>query len=235
VAASALDLARYALALLGGGTLAGARVLSPASVAELWRPQAAAAPGSSYGLGWRIETLDGLAVRRHSGAVSNSLAELVLVPELALGAVVSLNAGNGLLEGRASRLASGVVQLLVGRSKPGRGLWLWGVYALVDAVLLALSGYQLWSVGALLRSGSARQRQVLSRAALCEVGLAAAAARWIPHLVDAPWSLLRVYVPDLTCWLDAFCGCSLLKCLVLLGRWLRSWRKAGCAARRLRR
>lgn len=211
--ASALDLARYALALLGGGTLEGARVLSPASVAELFRPQFAASPGSFYGLGWRIETLDGVALIRHSGAVSNSLAELVLVPELGLGVVVLLNAGNGLLEGRASRLASGVVQLLVSQSKPARGLSLWGGYALVDAVLVALSGYQLWSVGALLRSGSARRRAVLSRTALGEVGLAVAAARWMPRLVHAPWSLLRVYMPDLTCWLAAFFGCSLLKCL----------------------
>jgi len=36
---------------------------------------------------------------------------------------------------------------------------------------LALSGYQIWSGWALLRSCSARHRPVLSRAALCEVGL----------------------------------------------------------------
>lgn len=227
VAASAEDLARYALALLGGGTLEGASVLSPASVAELLRPQVAAAPGSFYGLGWRVETLDGVAVRRHAGAVSNYHTELVLVPDLALGVVVMLNAGNGLLSGQASRLASGVVQLLVSQSRPAGGLSLWGVYVLVDAVLLALSGYQIWSVGALLRSGSARRRPVLSQAALCEVGLAAAAARWMPRLLDAPWSLLRVYVPDLTCWLGAFFGCSLLKCLVLLGGVLRSRSQSG--------
>jgi CubicO group peptidase (beta-lactamase class C family) len=146
-------------------------VLSPAFVAELLRPQVAASPGSFYGLGWRVETLDGVAVTRHGGAVSNYHAELVLVPDLALGVVVLMNAGNGLISGQVSRLASDVVKLLVDQSKPARGLSLWGIYALVDAVLLALSGYQIWSGWALLRSCSARHRPVLSRAALCEVGL----------------------------------------------------------------
>jgi hypothetical protein len=64
----------------------------------------------------------------------------------------------------------------------------------------------------------------LELAALFEVALAAMGLRAIPRLVDSPWSLLRLYVPDVTSWLTVFAGTSLVKCFVLLLAWLHQER-----------
>jgi CubicO group peptidase (beta-lactamase class C family) len=146
VAASAEDMGRYALALLSGGTLDGASVLSPAGIAELHRPQVATASlGSSYALGWRVETLDGVSIVCHGGEVSNFLAEMLLVPERRLGVVILMNVNNGmvpLVVPEISRLASDVARFLLGMPAPaGRRLSLRGFYALLDAALAVLSVY----------------------------------------------------------------------------------------------
>jgi CubicO group peptidase (beta-lactamase class C family) len=224
VAASAEDLARYLIALLDGGS----PVLSPAGVASLFQPQASAAAGSSYGLGWRVESLSGVPIVRHGGEVSNFLSEVVLVPGLRLGVVLLMNASNGLVPlavKDAGRMGSDVARFLLGMSQPRRRLSFRGFYALLDAALAGLSVYQVWSLARLLRSGPGSTRRVrwaLGLAALVEVALAAVGLRAIPRLVDAPWGLLRLYVPDVTAWLALFSCGSLVKLLALLGRLLRS-------------
>lgn len=221
IASSAQDMARYALALLGDGTLDGTSVLSPAGVTALHQPQVVtASPGSLYALGWRVEKLCGIPLIRHGGEVSNFLAEMVLMPGLRLGVVVLMNANNGavpLALGKEISLASGIVRLLLGIPAPRHRLSFLGFYALVNATLAVLSLYQGWSLVRLLRS-CRRGRSALGLASLVEVVLGVMAAVRIPRQADSPWSLLRVYVPDITAWLAAFFGCSLLKGFVFLLR-----------------
>jgi hypothetical protein len=178
-----------------------------------------------YALGWRIEKLAGAPVIRHGGEVSNFLAEMVLLPEQRAGVVVLMNASNGLATlatHEASRLASDVARrFLLGVSVPRR-LSLRGFYALLNTGLAVLSVYQVWSLARLLHPTAQWGRSALGLAALGELGLAAMAVRGIPRLADSPWRLLRLYVPDITSWLAAFCGASALKCLILLARLLRS-------------
>src|SRR6266516_459238 len=227
VTASVEDMARYALALLNSGTLDGASILSPTGVAALHRPQVAtASPGSSYGLGWRVEQLNGgVSIVRHGGEVSNFLAEMVLVPEQQAGVVVLMNVNNGmvpLVVPQISGLASDVARLLLGMptTPAGRRLSLRGFYTLLNTALGALSVYQVWSLLRLLRSSSSPAQRpwrfVLELAALLEAGLAAAGLQAIPRLADSPWSLLRLYVPDVVSWLAVFSCGSLVKCFVLL-------------------
>lgn len=222
ITASVEDMACYALALLGGGTLNGASVLSPGGIAELHRPQVAtASPGSRYGLGWRIEQLGGVPLIRHGGEVSNFMAEMVLVPERNLGVVVLMNAGNGLAPAvvpDVSRMASSVARFLLGMPQPRRRFSFRDFYTVLSVVLAALSLYQGWSLVQLLRRSNRRGRSALGLAALVEVVLGVVALWRIPRLADAPWSLLRLYVPDLSAWLAAFFGASLLKCLCFLFR-----------------
>jgi CubicO group peptidase (beta-lactamase class C family) len=232
ITASVEDMARYVLALLGGGTLDGASVLSPGGIAALHRPQVAtASPGSRYGLGWRIEQLGSVPIYRHGGEVSNFMGEMVLVPSCGLGVVVLTNVGNGLVPAVVpdiSRMASSVARFVLGLPAPRRRLSFRGFYAALNTTLAALSLYQMWSLLRLLRrSGSARRgRSVLFLAALVEVVLGVVAAVRIPRVADSPWSLLRLYVPDLSAWLAAFFGCSLLKlCLAFLLDLLRRSRR----------
>jgi len=88
--ASANDLGRYLIALLGGGLLDGQRVLQPQSVAQLWTP-VIHAPGLAiedggtgddlgYGLGWMSSTIDGRAIVHHAGATYSSASETLIDP-----------------------------------------------------------------------------------------------------------------------------------------------------------
>jgi CubicO group peptidase (beta-lactamase class C family) len=222
IAASCEDMGRYALALLGGGTLNGASVLSPAGVAALHRPlTTTTSPGSLYALGWRVEKLDGTPLLRHGGEVSNFFAEMVLVPSCGLGVVVLTKVGNGLVPAVVSdlsRMASDVARLLLDMPQLHRGLSFRSFYTLLNTGLAALSLYQGWSLARLLRCSKQWGYSVLGLASLIEVVLGVVAVRRIPRLADAPWSLLRIYVPDVTAWLAVFFGGSLFRCLCFLFR-----------------
>jgi len=141
-----------------------------------------------------------------------------------------MNVSNGLVPlatPQVSRLASDVARFLLGMPAPRRRLSLRSFYARLNVGLVILSAYQIWSLVRLLRpSGSAARhwgRSALGVAALCEVGLAAVGLRVIPRLADSPWSLLKVYVPDIVSWLTIFASTSLVKCLVVLGRLVLRW------------
>lgn len=95
---SAADLGRYLRALLGGGVLHGARVLTQAGVEQKCEPQNLDVPldlDVVNGLGWFLEdgTIPGGgAVMRHGGATLVYAAEMILLPERGLGVAVLANA-----------------------------------------------------------------------------------------------------------------------------------------------
>jgi hypothetical protein len=145
----------------------------------------------------------------------------VLVPGHNLGVVVLMNGNNGMVPlalGNEIRVASSVVRLLLGMPTPRRRLSFRGFYTLLDTTLAALSSYQVWSLVRLLRRTNQRGSSMPGILALVETVLGVVAVWRIPRLSDSPWSLLRVYVPDLSSWLAAFFGVSLLKCLCFLFR-----------------
>jgi len=87
------DLGRFATALLRGGELDGARVLTPESVALMARPVVAikkGAPrkGMSFGLGWFRGDEDGEVVLAHGGGGMAFRGMLQLYPEQKLGVAV---------------------------------------------------------------------------------------------------------------------------------------------------
>ncbi len=222
IAASSEDMARYALALLNNGALDDATLLSPNGVTALHQPLVATtSPSSLYALGWRVEKLSNVSIRRHSGEVSNFISEMVLVPSRGLGAIALTNTGNGLVPAvvpEISRIASDMVRFLLGIPAPRRRVSFLCFYALLDVALVMFSLYQCWSLTRLLRRSNQRRGLLLGLASLIEASLGAVVTVCIPRLADAPWSLLRLYVPDVTAWLAAFFGCSLLKSFVFLLR-----------------
>ena len=71
---NAADLVNFALGLVDG------RVMSAASRAESWRQQTPAGQ-TAYGLGWRIDDIDGHRVVAHSGGSMGATAMLVVLPD----------------------------------------------------------------------------------------------------------------------------------------------------------
>ncbi len=92
------------------GEVDGIRLLEPETLREMHRPQNALADGglagpvSSYGLGWRLSTHNGVRTSSHGGATDGMNTTLVLVPEENLGVVVVTNTFNGFMNAVANRV-----------------------------------------------------------------------------------------------------------------------------------
>ncbi len=221
LASSAGDMARWLIAHLNGGEADGVSILSPGGIAALHRAQVPTGKETMAAMGWRVEQHSGETMVRHGGEVSNFRADMLLVPDHKLGVVILANCNNGLVAQLGlDQIALDVVRLLLGQQAPTRQLTFPRFYALLDVTLVALSLYQGWSLTRLLRFGSTdrRGRSVLGLATLCEMIFSVGALRAIPRLADSPWSLLKMYVPDISAWLAAWCCGSLVKALVVLAR-----------------
>lgn len=95
-AATAPDMARFIQAMLGGGRLGSARILTPASVATLWRNSFANAPGlPGMAHGFMVAREAGPRMVGHGGNTGDFHSYLLLVPEAKLGFFVSYTGGQG--------------------------------------------------------------------------------------------------------------------------------------------
>jgi CubicO group peptidase (beta-lactamase class C family) len=208
---SAQDMTKYLQACLDAG--ADDVLLSAASFAELYRPQAAITAHASYALGWRVEELGNETIIRHSGETANFLTELVMVPAHRLGVVVLLNCNNGAVaQLGVARIATALAGLFLDVQPTRPKLSFQTFYVLTDLLVLALTSLQVW----LLFHLAVSVRTPLSLAdgvVLVASIVVPVLALWrLPRLkaVDSPWTLLRWYVPDLSVWVWTMCVLSLL-------------------------
>ncbi len=83
------DLCRFMSAMFAGGRGAHGRVLRPESVRAMWVPQFAE-PGArtGFGIGFHVDTLDGLREVGHGGAIYGFATELAMLPDERLGVAV---------------------------------------------------------------------------------------------------------------------------------------------------
>jgi hypothetical protein len=114
LSATGLDMARFMLALLDGGSLEGVRVLSEESLARLMAPQITTPAGRSMGLVFYEARFAGVHFVGHEGGTMSFFSTLALSPENGLGLFVSY-------DGRAAIRAGGDLLLgLARRYWPGR-------------------------------------------------------------------------------------------------------------------
>ena len=128
ISTNADDIARWMIALLDGGVIAGAapdarstppaRLFSAARARELWTAQTpmairepAVAMASTrpnflaYGLGFQLRDYHGVKLVQHSGALKGFYSRLVMAPDARLGIAILTNAENsGVLEALGLRL-----------------------------------------------------------------------------------------------------------------------------------
>lgn len=92
VNANVLDLARFVLTEMNRGVAPnGTRVVSAENLAETWRPQIKAYPDTSYGMGWFIETYEGVEMIWHDGDVLGFKSLLIFIPEAKVGMALVTN------------------------------------------------------------------------------------------------------------------------------------------------
>ena len=100
--ASACALGRFVSAMLGGGELDGARVLSKASVDAMLTPEPMPS-GRDAALGWQLVRLDGRALAGHEGEDDGASAAMFVDRTRSVGAVVLAN-GDAFTSGDAARV-----------------------------------------------------------------------------------------------------------------------------------
>lgn len=87
------DMARFVIMQLNEGVSAdGERVVSAESLAETWIPRVPVSAGTSYGLGWFVDSYKGQPVIHHGGNTLGFTSDLAFLPEAELGIVTLTNA-----------------------------------------------------------------------------------------------------------------------------------------------
>ncbi|HLJ81140.1 MAG TPA: serine hydrolase domain-containing protein [Ktedonobacterales bacterium] len=90
------DLLTFAAFHLGDGTWNGTRILAESSLAAMRTPQTEAANfADAYGLGWAIETVDGMQIIEHGGSTNGFNARLRIVPEKSFAIALLTNSSRG--------------------------------------------------------------------------------------------------------------------------------------------
>ncbi len=87
------DMIRWARVHLNHGELDGKRILKAATYEEMWKPAGEAFP--QIGLGWFLWRRDGLAVVGHNGSDTGFVADLEMIPERGIAAIVLCNLDRG--------------------------------------------------------------------------------------------------------------------------------------------
>ena len=108
------DMSRFMLAMLGGGQLGGARILSPASVRLLFSDSFANAPGlEGMAHGFMVHRLSDPHLVGHGGNTRDFHSNLVLAPSLGFGFFISMTGGEGSYLARTE-----LTEAIIGRMFP---------------------------------------------------------------------------------------------------------------------
>jgi CubicO group peptidase (beta-lactamase class C family) len=227
--ASANDLARYAAMLLADGAAPNARLLTPASVAQLLAP--GSPPGHArllsadfdfrYGEGWFVGPFGAATdARWHLGSLSSFAAWMVLMPETKQAVVLLINANNelplGNINAALSRLPIGVVNLLRGQPPP-TGPSIRGAYLVFDAVIVVLTA----ALAALAWWAAKKRRRAIWPAL---TGLVALSLALLPQWAGLSAPMLWQFAPDLLLAVGLFV--ALLAVPALVWAWRRTVRAA---------
>ncbi|MEU4426191.1 serine hydrolase domain-containing protein [Actinoplanes sp. NPDC024001] len=189
VAASADDLARFAMAHLKGGRLLSEETLKLMHTGE-------------YGLGWRTSTLDGIGTRLvwHAGATPGYFANVVLAPESGSAVVVLGNSYSPALDAPLAAAAFDVTRLLHGgtptSSNDGDPL-MRAMLPVLVAVAGLLTVTAIWSLTRAIRSSrpaEPRLRSTLAWLAACTA--VAGVAALLPSMMGNDLGQALLWMPD---------------------------------------
>ncbi|MEO7366955.1 MAG: serine hydrolase [Gemmatimonadaceae bacterium] len=106
------DLGRFMSAMFSRGQGVSGRVLLPKTLESMWIPQfAPAGTRTGYGIGFRVDTLDGYRTVEHGGAIYGFATQASMLPDEGLGVVVvtTLDATNAV----TSRVAAAALRAML--------------------------------------------------------------------------------------------------------------------------
>ncbi|HEY0736092.1 MAG TPA: serine hydrolase [Herpetosiphonaceae bacterium] len=169
--ASAEDLAHFVIAMNNGGTYGTTRILSPDGIRALHAPRLQA--GFRYGMGWFVDSVNGVPRIHHGGATETFKTFMDLYPSRKLGIVLLIN--EGYLADHyisAEQIFGGVEQLVLGQGQPdvtsGYAVPQLGQLLLIFTLTVAaFQGWQLWR----LRTWRDRAQSMTPRRRAVDIGL----------------------------------------------------------------
>jgi CubicO group peptidase (beta-lactamase class C family) len=217
IISTAEGMAHYLIAQMNGA-YAGHRVISPAGLATLHQPAMEA--GSTYAMGWEVQTQAGERRIRHDGTIDTFYASALLLPDEGYGlAVLANQVSYPHMTFAYEHIVQGIEDRLAGR-KPQPGLSTTTVYLVLSAIAIVSLAFQIRS---LLRLGRWRahigdrgmRRAVLGTLWKLIFGLLV--------LLILPWLLIQNaglaatramlfnYLPSITLWLGLMAILSLVE------------------------
>jgi hypothetical protein len=222
VYSTANDMARYLSMYLTGGAGLNGQVLSAAGIEAMWAPATNETTRTlqshsftfRYGEGWFVGPFGAAEdARWHLGNLPHFTAWMVALPETDQGVVVLINAGSQFeiagMNAVMSRLPIGVVNLLRGEAPP-TGPGTTRLYALFDAIVVAVLALQVWSLinvvrrEQLLQSGLAARIRAFGPL-VWELGLATLLLVALPGALALTWPTALQSIPDLAVVVIAVC------------------------------
>lgn len=115
--ASGLDMAKFMLAYLDGGTYGGYQLLKPATIKEMWTPQVPVVPGlPGFDLGFYEDDFNGLKIVGHGGDTEAFHSDLHLIPSKDLGFFIALNSPGK--DGAVEDVRNNIFKLFLDRYYP---------------------------------------------------------------------------------------------------------------------
>ena len=221
------DMGLYLSAQLGAQA-GGPAVISPSALAELHTPPR----GSPYAMGWLADSIAGVPVLWHTGAVANYHGDMLLIPARAgtpgIGVVMLANVNNFLLETQLGQTIKGVGALMLGFQPPApEFLRFREIYWLIAGIACVWLAWRIDQIATLSRWSTrrsslegAKQDQRRRGSILVDPGVSLTLLVGVSVALGSPLSTLRWFVPDLTDWLvlNAVLSVVIGACRLLVAR-----------------
>ncbi len=206
------DMARYLLAHMNQGRYGSTSILSPQGMAELQTGVAVIGRSQlQYGMGWMTGNVNDLYVIMHAGDNWNYHADIAIAPREQVGVVILINANSILAattNGLQGHIVTDVLRQLTGRQPRPRRLSFKQVYIIVDLLIAAITGLQIWNLARIVRNwyklplttpGDLIRSSILP--VLGHFVLPIDYFLIFPRVIPGFHTILRRYQPDLNAWL----------------------------------
>ncbi|KAA3659103.1 MAG: class A beta-lactamase-related serine hydrolase [Chloroflexi bacterium] len=116
--ASVEDMTHYMIAQLNDGRYGENRILSPQGTDELHDPAIPMMGDKHYGMGWIVDSVDGVSAVYHNGDAGRNHAVVILMPDSDSGIVLLANASGFEQVQQVDAIGSGIFSMLNGKTAP---------------------------------------------------------------------------------------------------------------------
>lgn len=210
-------------------------ILSPDGLTAMHTSCIPSGGGNEYCFGWVRGLFGGVDALSHEGAAEGYYSTVAMDPPSSWGVVVLSNANN-MLNATANEIAAGILGYLVNGTPLTVSHRFWQTYAVIDIVVLLLTGLMVWSLTRLPRwskklaekrphgFGGWTGRLVLP--ILAEFIVPYLIWVFLPQGAGFPmWKVMGIFQPDLTAWVFLMAGLFVVRGLLRGGLAVAGLRK----------